>query len=210
MSTATSDIDICNLTLDLLGEESDLSDIDNPSTENEALFNRWYHVIRRALLRSGVFNFAIRRVVLTVSSSDPIFGYDDAYNIPNRCLRIVTIGDEDDPKQDFEIENGQILLDNDAGNLNLRYIYDETVVTKFDSLFVELLAHELAVRLGKKKGAQQNVMQTIKEERDALRLRIGAVDGQERPPRRIQRSSWKTARQKLVTKSVASPYTTFD
>lgn len=206
MSTATSALDVCRLALDLLDQDAEeVTSIDTPETENEKICARWYDVTRRAMLREGVWNFAIKRAVLTKSNT-PSFGYADAYNLPNDFLRYLTTGaDEQQPEVDYEIENGQILIDNNAGNLNLRYIFDQTDVTKFDSSFVEAFSIRLARNMAKKITGKDSSAKSMIEIWKDLVGTAYSVDGQERPPRKVDRSRWRAAR-KSRSKAVAPPY----
>lgn len=215
MVTATSKSDICNLALDLLLQtnEETVTNIESPNTETEVICARWYDVARRATLRKGVWNFALKRTTLTADATAPLFGYTRAFNLPVDLLRTISIQNTQTinlfPLEDFEIENGQILLDADeTATLNLRYIFDQTAVTKFDALFVEVMALELALRMAYKftsSGTRVQQIETILRDRMAG---AKAIDGQERPPRRIEISRSKQRRRRLGSNQRSSATST--
>ena len=151
MPTAVSDVDICNLSFDLLRHKDKVTNIETPESDSESLAARWYDVTRRSILGAYPWNFARTRTTLSRNAITPAFGYTDAYNLPNDFLNLVFIGENylDDYQIEYAIESGQILLDNNAGDsLNICYVADITSVPRFDALFVELLSAELAIRFG--------------------------------------------------------------
>ena len=90
-------VDICNSALDKLGVEP----VESLSDENKQarLCNRQYDVIRKKLLRSHLWNFAITRTVLAPAKDSngdplkPVFGSGFLYDIPSDSLRITRLGD---------------------------------------------------------------------------------------------------------------------
>lgn len=197
MATALSDVDICNMALDLLRQNASITSIDDPSSDVEDLAARWYDTTRQGLLRSHPWNFARKRILLSRNSTDPISGYPDAYNLPVDFLRLLFIGDNynDEYEWEYSIEGGQILIDNEGGDsLEIGYIYDMANVPQFDPLFKQLLAVELAVVFanaitGINKGLKD--VYTLKKE---LEMRVRAINGQENPVKVRYRSTFIGAR----------------
>lgn len=202
MGVPTSPVHICKMAADQIGEAAEsINSIDPPSTETEKLFARHYDQTRRELLREFDWNFAKAR---DTAARDPDyvgttgdFDYPDSYTMPNDCLKVLSIGGESeiDAKRCFDIEGRSILCDNDtADSLAIRYVKDETDVTLFDSLFIEALILKLALKccfqLTKKKEIRAAINELFAE---ALPADV-SVDGQERPPRRIQRSKYRDIR----------------
>lgn len=215
MSAPTSAVEICNLALDQLKQEP-ASDISSPSTKVETICARHYDQTRREVLRKHPWNFAIKRAQLTKDATAPTFGYAQAYNLPNDWIRLVTIGDDsvDEIRDRYEIENGQILgsdLDSSTANtINIRYIYDVTNVTEFDPLFLKVLYLQLAINMGAKFSVTAALIKEIKEELSQVAPWATAVDGQERPPKKIQKSKLLNARKGLAGRgNVASQFTVF-
>lgn len=215
MATATSSAEICNLAVDYLGqqEESLVNSIITPVTNTERLCARWYDVTRRSVLRRKPWNFAIKRVILTMDSTAPVFGFTAAFNLPNDFLRVVTLEEvgtfNTSILRDYQVESNQLLMNADTGtNLNLRYIFDIVDVTKFDAMFVDLLAVELALRLSFKLTASNTDIQRLNALADEYRAAAAAIDGQERPPIRVERSRALEIRSRLGSNEVTdiSPF----
>ena len=196
MSAPVSAVHICNLALDHIKQDA-ISSIDPPSTKTETVCARWYDPTRRAVLRKHPWNFAIMRTTLPRNSTDPDFGYSAAYDLPNNFVRLLTIGDDsvDDNRLKYQIENGQLLYNSDDTTaLKVRYIYDHTNVAKFDALFIDILAVELAMRMAYKFTGGENSITRLAALLKAIAPEGYAVDGQERPPQRIERSRFLQAR----------------
>jgi len=214
MATATSDVDICNLAMDLLNDANPIINISAPTTSHEEVCARWYDVTRRKLLRKNMWNFARGRYQASRDSIDPIFGYADAYNLPNNWLRLIAFDGENNLSTtralgeiDFEIEGNQILLNNSgAASINLQYIKDITDVSKFDAIFVELFATQLAINMAFKLTIKNTVVTRLKILLEGLNIEAAAIDGQERPPRVIEHSKFGNARRRVRRGSSASQF----
>lgn len=194
-------LDICNRALDHLKGGS-VKNVTTPSTETEILLRRWYDKSRKKVLRYHPWNFAIKRAVLAASSTSPAFGYTAQYPLPTDCLRVLTLQTDDgvviDP-QDYDIENGAILYNADSGQLRLQYTYDCTDTKKFDALFTDLLELEIALGVGYRVTGQSSDVQRIAGLIKEAKPVATAVDGQEKPPRRVRRSATLTARRSGFT-----------
>lgn len=192
----TSSTDIGNLAMDLL-TAGNVQDIENPLTPDESILNRWYDVTRRKLLREHPWNFATKRTILSASATDPAFGYEAQYPLPTDFIRLNSIVDTDGypiSSESYEIENGAILYNADSGQLRLKYVYDILDVAKFDALFVDLLAIDLAMAIAFKVTSSNTDVQRLTELRKQRAAMSKSIDGQERPPQRRQVSRTRNAR----------------
>lgn len=192
----TSSTDICNLALDLLSAGT-VQDVENPSNATEELLNRWYTQTRRKLLREHPWNFAIKRIQLSASNVPPPFGYDKQYPVPADFLRLLTINDSvytaDVPAQSshFRVESNNILTSNifsDSAVLNLTYVSDFTTVSSMDPLFIEVLALDVALNCSYKLTESNSNIERISQIYKQRLSVAKAIDGQEDPPRIIERS----------------------
>lgn len=192
----TSSTDICNLALDLLSAGT-VQDIENPSNATEELLNRWYTQSRRKVLREHPWNFAIKRAQLAASATAPAFGYDKQYPVPSDFLRLLTVNDSvytsDVPasSKDFKVEANNILISNifsDSNTMNITYVSDFTTVSQMDPLFVDVLAYEIAVNVAYKVAESNANIQRVAELQKQRAALAKAIDGQESPPKVIQRS----------------------
>lgn len=192
---AQTEVDICNLALDHLNI-TPITTITNPTDKVGKVCERWYDNTRKSALRKHTWNFAQKRAALAQLATDPLWGYNAQYELPSDYIRIVEIGDLNQYK-DYAIEGTKLLLDEtNTGSLNIRYIYDNKSVETFDPLFVELLSLELAYNMAFPLAGNINLQRSIQILRDDKRREAFGVDGQERPPRRRERSRFKEARMK--------------
>lgn len=194
MGTPTTDVEICNLALGRIGQK-EIASISAPTTLEEDACALYYAPTRRELLRAFVFNFAKAYAVLTVSESvTPAFGFASAFALPNDYLRLLALGDhtinDDVPAGLYDIVNGYIYTDweDDTDSINISYIKDETSVTKWDASFVKLAYTQLAHNMAPKFTLKPSTRKDLADELRDLLLKAAAVAGQEKPPRRIQRS----------------------
>ena len=204
MGAPNSSATICNLALDYLLQtnEETITNITSPSTQTEVVCARWYDTVRRSVLRKHPWNFATKRAILTQSTDVPAFGFSRAYNVPVDFIRLNTINDttsfDPDFKTDYQFENGQILTNGDSGaTINLRYVFDFTTVVAMDPLFIDLLAIELALRIAYKFTSSNTNVERLASLRVDKLTEAAAIDGQERPPSRIERSRALTNRRLL-------------
>lgn len=198
-----SSTDIGNLALDLLSAGV-VTDIENPTDATEELLNRWYDQCRRKLLREHPWNFAVKRQVLAASATAPAFGYASAFPVPADFLRILYIStdlatDRETilPTSVYQVEDNKVLITNTYGDstaLNLVYVSDYTTVSSMDPMFVELLSYELAMSIAYKVTENNTNIQRIGEIARQKASLAKAIDGQERPATRLQRSKSLAAR----------------
>jgi len=202
MPSILSEVDLCNLALDLL-KVPPITNIRDPKTQDEAICSRWYDTTRRYVLRAHPWNFAKYRAVLSRNATAPITGYADKYALPNDYIRLRFIGSDVDDSllaEDYQIEDGFILLDNGgSADLNIGYIRDQTQVSKYDELFKNYLAQQLAYVMAYAFSGKETLRQGIKKMLDETRMEARAVNGQDNPPRRITRSRFIGARRQYAS-----------
>jgi hypothetical protein len=212
LSAPDSEVDICNLALDLLKQDA-ITQIDPPNSVTEAICARHYHQVRRRTLRAHVWNFAAARKQISPDGTAPLFEYTHAYDLPNDFIRYVGRYDELGTlisEEEYDLEQNQLLLNGEDNTaINIKYIKDATEVVKFDPLFIDLFVVNLAIRIAPKFTAGEKRLATLAEMQKEIKAEATAIDGQERPPRRVQRSKWVSAR-RLGRRNVAGPLTRFD
>ena len=177
-----------------------VTDINNPSDATEELLARHYELCRKKLLRQHPWNFATKRAVLAADSNTPAFGYSYQFSLPADFIRLLSVCGTDElivPSNMYQMEGNKILIFDtysDAGALNIKYIYDMKTVSGFDPLFISLLSYELALAIAYKVTDSNTNVQRISELRKELSALARAIDGQERPPTRIESSRALRAR----------------
>lgn len=183
-----TDADISNLALQKLGTSRITSLLD--ATPNARAMNAIYTITRDAELRKYAWKFAISRAVLAASAIAPVFGPQNAFNLPTDYLRIIL------PPQfalDWQIESGQILT-NDGAPLNIRYVRRVIDPTQFDPAFVEAFAcrlgwtacEQVTQSTSKKEGLADQYKQAIADARRANAFEATPIDAVE--------DSWLVAR----------------
>lgn len=204
----TSSTDICNLALDLLSAGT-VQNIEDPTSPTEELLARWYDLCRKKCLREHPWNFATKRTVLAASSTTPAFGYANAFPVPSDFIRILyvssdllTDGEAILPQSSYQFENGSILITDtfgDSGVLNLVYTYDMTDVSRMDPMFIDLLSCEIASSVAFKVTENNSNIERIESLLKLKKAQARAIDGQERPPQRLEYSRALSARRNNST-----------
>jgi hypothetical protein len=80
------------------------------------------------------------------------------------------------------------------GGLNMLYIFDAKGVSKFDPLFIDVLRLQLAKDIAFKFTLKSGLVKQLDEEFEAACVAAAAVAGQEKPPRRVERSRFRDVR----------------
>jgi hypothetical protein len=203
-NSPTSAIDISNLALSEL-KVSPISSLDQEGSVEAQLCKRHYDVERKALLRTHIWNFAKTEEALARATDGLSSSYDDVYVLTNTYVRLISIGDVlvGEKKTEFDIRSVLIggsfkrciLIDNDgSATLSILYIRNVTTVTEFDPLFVKLLKFELAMAIAPSITLKPSTRASIKDGLADARLQARGIDGQERPPVRINNSKFLSAR----------------
>lgn len=211
MGAPQSAIEICNMALAHIGEPP-IDTIDPPVTEREEIVALQYDDARQNVLRQFVWNFAKCRA--NISRSDtPAFDYEDMYALPADFIRLLSVGGSDfevGQTLDYDIEGRSILINaGGADTIPLRYIKDEELVTTWDPLFRKLVILTLAMQLAFQITGKKEIVAQVESLLTREMPGAASVDGQEVPPKRIQRSRALDARRMgSISPGVASGYTT--
>lgn len=187
-----SEVDICNFALQKLGAEPIVSL--SQDSENARSCNRVYFHLRDVELRAHPWNFAIKRVQLAADSTAPDFGYANAYPLPSDFLRLMPPDVQFNPNDlDWQIE-GRKILTNDAGALDVRYIYRVEDPNEFDATFVEALACRIAMELCEKITQSNSKAQMIREDYTTAMRTARKLNAFENIPAEPPTDTWITSR----------------
>jgi hypothetical protein len=208
MPAPQSPVDICNLALDYLGQDSTIASITTPHTPEEIIFSHHYDLTRQCLLRSHAFSFAWTEATLAQTQGQTQ-DYKEGFLLPADSLRLMRIGSQLFPINDYRIEGRTILVSGlftapTISSLIIQYIRDEESVVLFDPLFIQLLALELANRLAYKFNRsveQQNEVNKLLVQETA---KCVGTRWQESKPRRIDLSRSIQARY-IQTEFIIAP-----
>ena len=149
MATA---VDICNLSLSLLGDPATVTSI-NPADGSPQAGHcaRWYPLALRKVLESHDWSFATKRVKPPLLANFDLDAYEwkYAYAVPSDCVRITRVSHEARGwQEDFEVElnaanNSRVLLTNveDCVLTYVSYVSEASVLPIY---FVQALTLLLA------------------------------------------------------------------
>jgi len=197
MSVSNSKTDIVNLALDVIKTEN-INDVEIPGDDKAAVvLNRWYDDVRQECLEGFPWNFATKRSAIPLSGTDPTFGFDDAYVLPNDYLSLNFIKYWDYPlsQWNYVIENGCIYMDNSgAASLNVGYTYDLTLTVKFSPSFKIFLAYALADRVVFKLTGNVSLGTRITQTRKTAEINARAKNGKANPPIAFRQSKMLNGR----------------
>ena len=182
-----SEVDICNKALLSLGADQIIS-LDDDSVE-AILSKQLYADLRDAVLQAHDWSFAIERVNLPKSGTDPTFRYANNFPTPARTLTVLEVNkiDRDDPTRDWQVEDDSIVT-NDI-SCAAKILKQVTDTSKFSPLFIQCLQARLAADMsipltsnGKIEEAKWGLYNSKLKE-------ASSRDGQQGKARRI-RSRW--------------------
>jgi len=186
---------ICNLAYSRLGGKESINSLDNPQTAVERVFAIWYDICRQFMLKKLMPNFALGRKVVAQLEETPAFGYAYAYEYPKDCLKLLGIGEVQDKENNYSVEGNQILTDEEYDEgMEVRYIKDETDVTKFSAEFIMALSAELGEKVSLQLTQDPDKLTALNTLKRSDQAEASALNGQENRPIRINRSKFKQAR----------------
>ncbi len=190
----TSEIQIVNLALGRIGQ-GPVTSIETPTSVNEIRMAAHYAPCRQKLLRAYIFNFSKKLATLTAASGvAPAFGYSSAFSMPADSLRLLAVGDvtinDDTPAGYYDFDDGYLCTDqtDNDGNLQIQYVKDVKTVSKWDVLFRDLMRLQLAKDVAYLFTLKPSLITQIDVELENVKLQATAISGQEKPPRRKERS----------------------
>ena len=159
---ATSDVKICNQALIWLGANviTSLGD----SSDEAVACNAVYEGLRDAVLEEREWTFAISRFEPVALGTDPLWGFDKAFQIPTNVLRVLQVSNAQGSDGTVlsgsrggtgqgrynEIEwlrEGDTIVANSVTRIYARAIIRITDPTKFSAAFVQALAARIAMDL---------------------------------------------------------------
>lgn len=137
-------VDIFNQALVLCGSEAVLATVDDANKEGR-LCRLYYDQARRACLQRHVWKFATKRVNIEQDITEtPAFGFTARHLVPEDYIRIVKFNENFEEKWTRE---GRYFLSYNSSTIKVRYVFDETLIEKWDPLFLDVVVAELANRI---------------------------------------------------------------
>lgn len=167
----TSKVNICNLALQHLKEKF-ITNIDSPTTDVEIKCSLYYDQVRQSLLRAYNWAFAITRTSIAADTETPAFGWNYQSNsMPSNFLKLLSLHNSsgtiyiNNNNQYYEFESNRILT-NLSAPYYIKYVRDETEVSKMDKLFIMSFSYLLALAMGKSVGASDSTLEKVEREYD--------------------------------------------
>lgn len=195
MSTAT---DLCNIALRRIGSER-LNNLYTDVSHTAVVVRDIYDEARRDCLNLHNWNFASKRLALTVSTTAPAFGFDYAYPLPEDFIRMISVHPYDDEsatveyRLEFQEDDDRVLVTN-SNQIFIRYVFDLEDANVMSAAFRDVLAF----RLARDFAAALPQSSTLAELTDAaFRRKLShakTIDGIEDFPDRMADGSWVTER----------------
>lgn len=187
-----STVEICNRALQKLGAQRITSLTEN--TSNARSCNFAYTPLLEAELRSHTWSCATKRAQLAASSTEPLFGKDNKFQLPSDFLRLLPPDPHQNSNQhDWIIEGDKIYTDYSAP-LQIRYVYKLTDPAIMDPLFREALSARMALELCEEITQSNTKKQILKQDyRDIIR-EARKVNAIERPAQQSPEDTWLTVR----------------
>ncbi len=198
MALPTTKLDICNLSLNRIGEKAiTQAQLDANTDPRAQRCNRHYEQSRDSLQRSHWWRFARDRSELTEDEDFDDFEWDNAFDLPTDFLRFRSIFEETDStsrSRRHAIEGLKLLTNLSA--VSLLYIKRVEDVTKFDPLYTEVLVLQFSLKLVPATAgvglAGQALLRELKSELKPLLAQVRAIDSNETDVG--GRSDWNLAR----------------
>lgn len=187
-----SRVDIANMALGYVGDDP-IPRIDD-TTRRARTVSLYFNTARQRALRMGAWNCCSKRVELPKDATAPAFGFTNRYRLPGDFMRLICLIDASRDAT-YEIESGYILTDIDTP-LKIKYVFDDTEVTRFDPLLTTVFAYSLATDINEALSEDRGKSQDLVKKAEYWFNRAAGVDGQERPPQELKHTSWLSARRR--------------
>lgn len=173
---AATEVAICNSALIKLGVETITSLAEN--SRAALLCTQQYAKIRDKLLYSHPWNFAVKRAILVVTATEPVYEFAYQYTLPTDCLRVWETQYGAD-KDFYQVEGGSLY--SNYSDVSIKYIAKITDTTKFSPTFDELLSLDIAIDLEYALVQSNSFKNTLLMERKEVLRDTRSFDAQENP-----------------------------
>lgn len=171
----STEVQICNVALALLGVDNPILTLDDDSKEAR-LCKSNYFVIRDELLENHYWRFAMKRASLSRISTAPLWGYKYAYQLPSDLVGARLKMTDLDKRQDYKIEDG-VLLSNDE-RVSILYVSRQVDVSKYSPAFRQAVSYALAAQLAYSMVQSSTHMQRIRAAAEDKLRAARSIDSQ--------------------------------
>lgn len=202
----STDIEICNLALSLIGED-EISSLAGTDRVSKACNRHLQSAIDWVTIQRE-WKFATTRASLSAAVGAPEYGWSTAYDLPADHLRTLDVRStslEDDAENytRWTQENGQILTDVSDG-IKIKYLRQEPTEANIPSHVVVPIYHELASRLCTVIAQARGLKDDLRKEAEKYIIEAAAVDGMQGRNQKIR--STRLQRVRMSGGFTAGPY----
>lgn len=144
-SSASSEVDLANMALTMLGQQPIAALTDN--NNRAKLADKRLADVRDTVLRAHQWNCCIKRASLSAHGTAPVWGYSNRYQVPTDFVRLVST---ESNTTDYRIEAGNqgesplLFILTDDTEMKILYVAKITSVAQMDSSLVQAIACRLA------------------------------------------------------------------
>ena len=215
MGRPAAPVDVANIALGYLGEPP-IANINPGASSRERLVSRFYDPTRMEMLMEIPWNFAKKIGYCSKLVATPAFGWTSQYQMPNDLVRFLCLAtaeglddgygsSERAPSRYHDIQGRVIMTGGDANTIPISYTYDVQDVTLWTAQFTDVVALKLAMKLAYPITKSGKVVEQLNALLEKALPNAMSIDGQERPPVRIQRSRILDARRFNSTRGTTYP-----
>lgn len=135
----TSNVDICNSALNMIGASNIISLTEDSKAAR--VCNQRYEFVRDAVFRAHPWNSLVRRIELAADEETPAFEFEKFHTLPSDpyCLRVLR---PEDPDTVFRVEGRKIA--SSTTPFKMIYVARITDPNEYDMLLIESIAARLA------------------------------------------------------------------
>jgi hypothetical protein len=141
-----SKVQVANRALQKVGVTQRLGTIDDAGLEGRAI-RTCYDSLRDAELSNNAWTFAIVRTSIAADTASPDYDYLYQYQLPSDFVRKAPTRPLLTEFGDGNVREGNFILSNDPGPLNIRYVSNNVDEEFWHPLFVEGLAARIAFEI---------------------------------------------------------------
>ncbi len=192
-----SEVDICNLALQKIGEDKRIVALTDDTKAARELAIA-YPLQRDAELRRNRWKFCLARASIAADAAAPspsVFLYQ--YALPADFLSLIELTDyrlpsPTEPEQyQFRTGSAGTMIETDlTAPLRIRYVAKITDTTRYDPLFVQALACSIAMQVCEPITQSTTKLQSVQQQYQYWMEQAETVDAIEKPPQPMFDSSW--------------------
>ncbi len=193
---------LANRTLQKTGAQSRLTSLDEDNKHARVL-KAAFDQVRRLELRSNVWNFQKRRVLLPSEVATPEFGFVNQFVLPSDCLRVLQVGTvrydlsmmdyRSGGEVPFSVERGRILT-NMGSPLPVIYAADVTDTSQWDAAFDDVFCCRWALETIESIAQSTTKKESLREDYRRALWHARNANAIENPSQALPSGSWELSR----------------